>query len=70
MIAKNGAYFAGNYTFAPVTITGFYMNSTETNANVYLNVGDTLRPQAYQNSGSAKLTSGGIYNTFSVAEIG
>lgn len=69
IITKNGQYVASNYVFVYNTITGL-MNSVTTSTKVYLNVGDTIRPQAYQASGAAKTTSGAIYNSFSITEIG
>lgn len=69
IITKNGNYVTSNSYFTHVAVSGSYVGSVTSTTKVYMNAGDVVRAQTYQNSGSAKLLTGGIYNTFSIVEM-
>ena len=68
-IFKNNVVVAANLAMREEAVTGNLSSSATSSAAVYLNVGDTLRVQLFQNSGSNKVTHSPIYNTFSVIQI-
>ena len=69
LINVNGAYRISNYIMVETALTNFYPDSIQTHTKLYLNVGDIIRVQAYQVSGSTKTIGNALYNTFSIVEI-
>lgn len=69
IITKNGNYVTSDSYFTPVAVSGGYVGSVTSTTKVYMNAGDVVRAQTYQNSGAVKVLTGGIYNKFSIVEM-
>ena len=68
-IQKNNVGIAANLAMREAAATNNFVSSVTSSVAVYLNVGDTLRVQLFQNSGSNKVTHWPVFNNFSVIQI-
>ena len=69
VLQKNGAAIVTGGAFTTTAVTNYYLTVATISTKQYLNAGDTLRLQLYQNSGSAKATHTAPMNTFSIVEV-